>query len=423
MTIKPKQIKIKDLFDGFEDNGDNGIVGYHGQLNIRPKFQREFIYEPEDQKAVINTVLNGFPLNTMYWAVARNDVTQEPITTEDGKQIYELLDGQQRTLSICYYLESKFSFNNLTAYNLKKSYPDKYAELMEYPLQVYICDGKTSEKLAWFRTINIAGKALSEQELLNAQYTGPWLTDAKSYFSRPGKNADARPVVRNHDTSAYFKFSASKNEGVNRQTLLQYAIEWKTAFDGLPARTLKGDSYMSKHQGDKNADELKSYFNSVFDWVGSKFSEYRSAEKGLPWGEWYNEYKAGKFNGNLIDKDSMTIEEELKKLDEDDDVQSTKGEYRYILTNDPKYLNIRAFDPADAKTVYAQQKGKCPMCDKNIGNHTYPQNQATTKYGPNTYEFKQMQADHIVPWSKGGHTVRNNLQMLCEWHNKFKSNI
>lgn len=413
------KITVKDVFDQFVDNGEDGVFGYHGQLSIRPKYQREFVYDEPRQQAVIHTIINNLPLNTMYWSLSRDDKTGKPVLAPNGQQAYELLDGQQRILSICHYLSYKFSYDGETAYNLKTVKPDKYDKILNYELQVYICDGAVSEKLDWFRTINTAGVPLTEQELLNAQYTGEWLSDAKSYFSRNNSGAATCAVVPNSTVKKYL--SLTKDNAIDRQGLLQTAILWATAHDKLPKRTPQGDYYMSKHQGDKNADELKSYFNSVFDWVGSKFKQYRNEEKGLDWGTFYNNYQNGLYKGQLIDKDSGTIEKEIKKLMADDEVTSKKGIYKYILDGQEKHLSLRAFDKDTAKTAYAQQQGHCPYCDQKVAGHTYPQGQTSTLYGANTYEFSQMQADHIKPWSKGGKTVFDNCQMLCKWHNEHKS--
>ena len=420
MQINLTPIKVKDVFDQFVDNGEDGVFGYHGQLSIRPKYQREFVYDEPHQQAVIDTVINNLPLNTMYWSVSRDDQTGKPVLAPNGKQAYELLDGQQRILSICYFLSDKFSYQNKTAYNLKSTTPDVYDRIMNYELQVYICDGTVSEKLKWFRTINTAGVPLTEQELLNAQYTGAWLSDAKSYFSRNNSGAATYTVVPNSTAKKYL--SLSNNNAIDRQGLLQTAILWATAHDKLPKRTPDGDSYMSLHQGDKSAQELESYFNSVFDWVGSKFKQYRKEEKGLDWGVFYNNYQNGLYKGQLIDKDGGTIENEIEKLMADDEVTSKKGIYKYILDGQEKHLSLRAFDKNTAKTMYAKQQGHCPDCDQKAAGHTYPKGQTSTLYGANTYEFSQMQADHKKPWSKGGKTELKNCQMLCKWHNEHKSN-
>lgn len=420
MQINLKHITVKDVFDQFVDNGEDGVFGYHGQLSIRPKYQREFVYDEPHQQAVINTVINNLPLNTMYWSLSRDDQTNKPILTKDGKQAYELLDGQQRILSICYFLKNKFSYQYKTADNLKNTTPDVYDRIMNYELQVYICDGTVSEKLKWFRTINTAGVPLTEQELLNAQYTGAWLSDAKSYFSRNNSGAAAYAVVPNSSAKKYL--SLTKDNAIDRQGLLQAAILWATAHDKLPKRTTQGDSYMSKHQSDNNAQKLESYFNSVFDWVGSKFKQYRKEEKGLDWGTFYNNFQKGLYQGQLIDKDGGTIEKQIEKLMADDEVTSKKGIYHYILDGQEKHLSLRAFDKDTAKTAYAKQQGHCPYCDQNVAGHTYPKGQKSAIYGSNTYEFNEMQADHIKPWSKGGKTVPGNCQMLCKWHNEHKSN-
>lgn len=408
MNIELREIQLKDLFDGYQNNDENGVIGYHGRLNIRPKYQREFIYNDKEQEAVVKTIKNGFPLNTMYWAIARDDQTGDPITDEKGQQIYEMLDGQQRTISACEFLNNKFSVNYQTFFNIKQSMSDLANKILNYELQVYICDGTVSEKLAWFRTINIAGEKLTEQELLNAQYTGEWLTAAKQFFSKTNCSAGELPVIHDHKGSEYLKGSPI------RQDYLATVLQWIADYQGLPKRDVKGDSYMSKHQGDETATELKNYYNSVMEWVGSKFKVYRKEEKSLPWGYWYNNYQNGECHGQIIEKTKDEIEDKILQLLGDDEVTSTKGIYEYIIDGEEKHLSLRAFDSKTAREIYERQNHKCPYCEKQIGGHTYPQ-------GTSEYKFSEMEADHIVPWSKGGKTEESNCQMLCKWHNGHKS--
>lgn len=406
MTINLTQIKIRDLFDGYENNEEEGVVGYHGRLDIRPKYQREFIYDIGDQVAVIETVKQGFPLNTMYWVVARDNNGNKIL--KNGEETYELMDGQQRTISICEFLNNHLTVYYQKFFNIQKSTPDIAEKILDYELQVYICDGSVSDKLAWFKTINIAGKPLYEQELLNAQYTGEWLTKAKYWFSKTGCSAQEMMVVKGHKASDYL------NGSPIRQDYLSTVLKWITDYKQLPSRTEKGDMYMSQHQGDADAGEIKSYYTSVIDWIGGKFKTYRKEQRGLPWGLYYNRYNRDECVGFIIEKDADEIEVEIQKLVADDEIQSIKGIYEYIMDGEEKHLSLRQFDNKTALKVYEKQNATCPYCEKKIGGHTYPN-------GKYTYDFKEMEADHIVPWSKGGKTEESNCQMLCKWHNGHKS--
>lgn len=408
MTISLHEITLKDLFDDYANSDEEGVVGYHGRLNIRPKYQREFVYNDKEQLAVVDTVLHGFPLNTMYWVVARDEKTQQPIMSEDGKPIYELLDGQQRTISICEFLNNKFSMNFQTFFNIMRAEPDIADQILKYKLQVYICDGAVSEKLDWFRTINIAGEKLTEQELLNAQYTGEWLTAAKRYFSKTNCTAGELMVIRDHNGSDYMKGSSI------RQEYLSTVLQWIADFQELKGRSSEGDTYMSEHQGDDTASELKNYYVSVMEWVGSKFKEYRKEEKGLPWGIWYNSYQRGGSKQQIINSDKDVIEEKIDELLADDEVTSVKGIYEYIVDGEEKHLALRQFDRKIAMKRFEEQNHHCPYCEESKGGHTYPA-------GTDQYAFSDMEADHIVPWSQGGKTIYDNCQMLCKWHNGHKS--
>ena len=366
MNIDLQVIKISALIDSFTDNGEHGVTGYGGNLNIRPAYQREFIYKEKQRNAVIDTVRKGFPLNTMYWAVAG-----------DG---FELMDGQQRTISICQYVsgdysvmvdESPKSFHNLAS--------NQQQQILNYELSVYVCDGTDSEKLDWFKIINIAGVQLSDQELRNAIYTGPWLADAKRWFSRNNPPA----VQEGRDKLV--------NGSPIRQEILETALDWFS--DG------KIEHYMDVHQRDADADELWQYWQAVFAWVTRVFPNQDSARvrlmKGLPWGKFYNTHKDDKLN-------AAELEKRLVALIDDDEVENPKGIYAYLLTGIDKTLNLRAFDDKTKHAVYARQKGICPVCSKH-------------------FEFQQMEADHAVPWHKGGKTNAENCQMLCMPDNRTKS--
>ena len=407
MSIHLTQIKLRDLFEGYKNNDEDGVVGYGGRLDIRPKFQREFIYGEKEQLAVINTVKKGFPLNTMYWAIAR-DKNGNKILDENGNEMYELMDGQQRTISCCEFLNNHLVVNFQKFFNIQKSTPELAEKILDYELSVYICDGTVADKLDWFRTINIAGKPLTDQELLNAQYVGEWLIKAKEYFSKTNCNAAELVVIRGKKASDYLSGSPI------RQDYLSTVLQWIADYQGLPQRTKDGDYYMAEHQGDDTATELKNYYIAVMEWVGSKFKTYRKEMKGLPWGYWYNKYKRGELTNNIISKTADEIETEIQKLIGDEDVETVKGIYEYIISGEEKHLSLRQFDDKTKRKVYEAQNHKCPYCEKSVGGHTYPN-------GKTEYEYKEMEGDHIIPWSKGGKTEESNCQMLCKWHNGNKS--
>ena len=347
---------------GYHDDGDGGVVGYGGALDIRPPFQREFIYDDKERKAVINSILKGFPLNVMYWS-----------DREDGT--YEIIDGQQRTISIAQYVAEKpgFSFEGLGFDNQQSDIKEK---ILNYKLMVYVCTGTDSEKLEWFEIINIAGKRLSNQELLNAIYSGAWVTDAKRYFSKRG--GPAYQIGRDY-------LSASVK--VDRQHYLETAIKW------ISENNIK--EYMRSHQHEKSAEPLWEYFESVIDWIKATFTEYRSSMKGVDWGSLYNAYNDAKL-------DPVTIEAEVAALLDDEEVTKESGIYPYVLTGEEKYLNLRAFDARMKRRVYRKQDGICAICKEK-------------------FAISGMEADHIRPWSEGGQTIEKNCQMLCRKCNREKS--
>ena len=359
MKIELREITVSELIEKYENNQENGVVGFGEKLDIRPPYQREFVYKPAQQEAVIETILNGYPLNVMYWA-----------TREDGT--FEVIDGQQRTISICNYTNSEFSYQNLYFHNLPQ---DKKDSILSYKLMIYICTGVDSEKLKWFETINIAGEKLTKQELRNAVYSGSWVSDAKKYFSKTG-------------CPAYGVGEKYLNGSSIRQDYLETTIKWISED--------KIEDYMSKHASDANAVALWSYFQAVISWVQATFSVYRKEMKGIEWGFLYNEHK-----DNVLD--AKKIENEVKKLMEDVDVTNKKGIYEYILTKNLKHLSIRAFDNRMKREVFEKQNGVCVKCEDE-------------------FELSQMEADHITPWSEGGKTDGENCQMLCQGCNRRKSN-
>lgn len=367
MKIELHEIKIKEIVSGYIDSQENGVVGYGGKLNIRPAFQREFVYKEKQRNAVIETVMKGFPLNVMYW-------------TEDDKENYELLDGQQRTVSICQYVNGDFSINSRAFHNLTETEKN---QILDYSLMIYICKGNDKEKLDWFKIINIAGVQLRDQELRNAVYTGEWLTDAKRYFSKNG-------------CAAYMLANKYLNGEVNRQDYLETVLSWISSKEGIEI-----EDYMSKHQHDSHATPLWQYFQLVINWVQTIFPKYRKEMKGLNWGTMYNTYSENIYNPQELE--SKTI-----ALMQDDDVTKRSGIYEYLLSGKEKFLSTRAFTDNEKRLVYERQKGICPYCVKEHSAKIH-------------YELSEMEADHITPWCEGGKTEVNNCQMLCKMHNRLKS--
>lgn len=359
MKIELKKIKVREIVEDYVNDIEDGVYGYKGALNIRPKYQREFVYKDKQRDAVINTIKSGLPLNVLYWV-------------DNGDGTYEVLDGQQRTISVCEYISGKFSINYQFFHNLDQSEQDA---ILDYELMVYVCEGTNKEKLEWFKTINIAGEKLTDQELRNAIFTGTWLSDAKRYFSK--SNCPAQNIA-----SDYLSGSAI------RQNYLETVIEW-ISDDNI-------EKYMSEKQNDPNANELWLYFNSVITWVKTLFPTYRKEMKGLNWGKLYNANKSKNF-------DSKQLEEALLELFSDEDVTKKSGAYEYLLTKEEKHLSIRSFTANQKLEAYIRQKGICPVC----GNH---------------FELSEMEADHITPWSQGGKTIASNCQMLCKHDNRTKSN-
>jgi len=363
MKIELREITIKEVAENYVDNAEEGVIGYYGNLNIRPKYQREFVYDVKKRNAVIDTIRKGFPLNVMYWVV-----------NDDGT--FEVLDGQQRTISFCQYVKNVFSVESKAFHNLTDT---EQQQIYNYKLMIYFCEGNDKEKLDWFEIINIAGEKLTEQELRNAVYTGTWLTHAKSIFSKS-------------NCAAYLLAKDYINGSPIRQEFLEKALSW------ISKGGIK--DYMSIHQHDINANELWTYFKSVIDWVQLTFGcpkNYRKEMKGLDWGGMYDKFKDEMY-------DTAKLEAEIQALMIDDDVSNNKGIYQYVLTRNEKHLNIRAFTESQKRSAFERQKGICPKCEK-------------------VFEIKAMHADHITPWSKGGKTNTENCQMLCADCNRRKSDV
>ena len=358
MKIELKEITIREVANGYKNHDEEGVVGYGGKLNIRPKYQREFVYKDKQRDDVIVTVRNNFPLNVMYWVKNADDT-------------YEVLDGQQRTISICEYVASSFSLNALYIHNLTNVEKD---QILDYKLMVYFCEGNDKEKLDWFKTINIAGEKLYDQELRNAIYTGTWLTDAKKHFSKS-------------NCPAYNMGSDYLSGSTLRQDYLETAIRWLSN-DNI-------EQYMAVNQHKPNANELWLYFQSVINWIKAVFPKYRKEMKGVAFGTLYNQFKGSQF-------DSKLLETEITQLMQDEDVTKKSGIYSYVLTRNEKHLSLRTFTDKQKRESYERQQGICVKCNEH-------------------YELHEMEADHITPWYLGGRTNAENCQMLCKQDNRIKS--
>ena len=368
MKIELQKIKIRKVIAGYKDSHEEGVVAYNGKLDIRPKYQREFVYKEKQRDAVIETVKKSFPLNVMYWMIR-----------DDGG--YEVLDGQQRTISIGQYVTGDFSLNDRFFHNLTKEEQDK---ILDYELMIYLCEGTDKERIDWFTVINTYGEKVNEQEIRNAVYTGPWLSDAKLKFSK----SNCAAYLLANDSGQLVSGSPI------RQDYLETTLFWIN--DG------KIEDYMAKHQHDKKADELWQYFQDVIAWVRKTFPNYRREMNSVQWGELYNEFKDKKH-------DSKKLEAEIKELMQDEDVTKKSGIYPYVLTGQERHLSIRAFTDKMKREAYERQNGICPFCKGENKKKKW--------------EIEEMEADHITPWHEGGKTIAENCQMLCKEHNRTKSGI
>ncbi|OGB73344.1 HNH endonuclease [candidate division Kazan bacterium RIFCSPHIGHO2_01_FULL_44_14] len=378
---------VKDICDGFVYNEleGKGLFGLSGKLTIQPEYQRNYIYASDGGKremAVIESILKGYPIGLIYF----NKVSDDNL---------EVLDGQQRITSLGRFITDKFAIkdeNGMEQYygGMAK---DKQVKILETKLLIYECEGTESQIKEWFKTINIAGVPLNNQELLNAVYSGPFVTRAKEEFSN-SQNANIQ------------KWSAYVSGSANRQEFLECALDWVS----------KGNigDYMSKHRKDKNIDELKKYFNTVIDWVSSVFTDVESEMRGLEWGRLYEEYHKKSYN-------PAKVSAEVHKLYGDPYIKNRKGIFEYILGGsiDTKLIDVRVFDEATKKAVYstqtaraeAQGKSNCPYCA--IGHDA-----SKSKI----WKLDEMDADHVTAWSKGGETAAKNCEMLCKTHNRAKGN-
>ncbi|MBR1928373.1 MAG: HNH endonuclease [Paludibacteraceae bacterium] len=374
---------------------------------IRPKYQWEFVYDEKQRNAVMDTVWQNFPLNVMYWVKTEastdlSDLTEQKsgssVQSVDNIQ-YELLDGQQRTISICSFIAGEYMMNfdgNLLGFNNMTI--EQQNRILDYKLQVYICEGTDEEKLRWFQRINIAGEKLKEQEIRNAIYSGSWVTQAKRRFSKTGCVA--------------YKIGSDFMAGSPiRQDYFETALRWIADYygtrssspasednmrTGTSALPVTIEQYMAQQQHDTDADELWQYYQDVIHWIEKLFGhKYKKEMKGVQWGLLYNKHKETPLTATAIG-------EQMAKLMADSDLQKKSGIFTYILDGDIHHLGIRAFDANTRREVYERQGDKCAICDKH-------------------FEIEVMEADHITPWVEGGRTIASNCQMLCRACNRRKS--
>lgn len=385
-TTLRTDITVAAICDGFVYNQleGKGLFGLGGKLTIQPEYQRNYIYADgggKKEQAVIHSLLMGYPLGLIYFNTVAPDK-------------FEVLDGQQRITSIGRYVTNKFAIMNNGNPQYFDSLPaDMRAMILNSRLLIYECEGTESEIKQWFETINIAGVPLNDQELLNAIYSGPFVTLAKAEFSN-SQNANIQ------------KWSAYVRGSANRQDFLERALDWVS----------RGDigGYMSAHRQDNTINELKTYFNSVIDWVSTVFVDVLPEMRGLEWGRLYEAY-----HGNAYDPKKMSAE--VKRLAADPFVTSRKGIFEYLLGGavDKKLLAVRVFDDRVKQVAYNRQtqaagkKGEsnCPLCA--IGHDANKSR---------IYKFNEMDADHVSAWSKGGDSSADNCQMLCKTHNQAKGN-
>ena len=384
-TTLRTDITVEDICKGFTYNEyeGKGLFGLSGKLTIQPEYQRNYIYaDGKRDVAVIDSLLKGYPLGLIYFTKVADDK-------------FEVLDGQQRITSFGRFVTGKFAIvdeNGMQQY-FSGLAQDKKEKILKSKLTIYICEGTESEIKDWFKTINIAGIPLNEQELCNAIHSGPFVTKAKEEFSN-SQNANIQ------------KWSSYISGSVNRQDYLHTALDWVS--NGHI------DEYMSKHRYDTDINELKTYFNSVIDWISSVFPDVDDTMRGLPWGKLYEKYHRNAYN-------PQEVSGKVHELLEDYYVKDKKGIYEYILGGcvDSKLLNVRVFDEVTKKSVYAKQTNA--VKDKNISN--CPLCAIGSDSNKNRiWKLNEMDADHVSAWSKGGATDISNCQMLCKTHNRVKGN-
>ncbi len=377
---------VGDICNGFtyDLNENKGLFGLGGKLIVQPEYQRNYIYDKgKKDVAVIESLLKGYPLGLIYF-----------VKNADG--MYEVLDGQQRITSFGRYVNNTWRFAvNIDGnpHYIDSLSPEQRSKIIDAPLTIYVCEGEPSEIQEWFKTINMQGVPLVDQELRNASYHGSFVTLARKEFS-------------NTSNAQMNRWQTYISGNPNRQAILERALDWVS--DG------KIEDYMAAHRHDTNIDELKNHFVTVINWVGSVFSYTGDYLRDIEWGRLYRQHHSKPFNRDEIAK-------RVEELLDDSQVSNKKGVFEYILggEKDKSLLNIRVFDEKVKRVVYDRQTkeanvkhvSNCPLCA--VGS------------GPNSqkiYSIKEMDADHVTAWSKGGATTEDNCQMLCKTHNRAKGN-
>lgn len=385
ITTLKTDITIRDIVDGFVYNEleGKGLFGLSGKLTIQPEYQRSYIYnDGKKDVAVIDSILKGYPIGLLYF----NKV---------GEDEFEVLDGQQRITSIGRFVTGKFAVKDKNGH---EQYFSGMAEtmrekIMNTPLLIYECEGEETEIKDWFKTINIAGVELNQQEILNAVYSGPFVTLAREEFS-------------NNNNSNLHKWKAYVSGNVDRQDFLECALKWVSG-DNV-------DNYMSKHRGDNDIEELKMYFNTVIDWASSVFTDVENEMRGLEWGRLYETYHGQSYN-------PVDVSAKVHELYSDPYVKNRRGVFEYILGGsvDTKLLQIRVFEESTKRSVYAKQTKDAEAKGKSNCPHCLLENSSNRD---RIWKLAEMDADHVAAWSKGGETSPENCQMLCKTHNRAKGN-
>lgn len=388
-------LTIAELTRGYAENTSTSeVTSMNGLLNIRPPYQREFVYEQPRRDAVITTILEKCPLNVIYLA-----------KLDDGK--LEVIDGQQRITSICKFVKGQFSVevSEIDGNSRKLTYDAlavRREEFDNYELMAFVCEGDNVSKMKWFRRINIAGVKLTEQELRNANYHGSWVTDAKKYFSRTNGLAMDTVIGKQRYKDYVDAKTGDKSEdvkSVSRQYLFEKVLGWVCDADNENRSifTKKAkfdiDEYMGKHYRDEDAKALWRYYDDVITWVSRTFPTYRKLMQGVEWGLLYNRFK---------DVDKTGLDDKVNEILDTEEISNEKFVYEAVLSGNLNLLQARSFPEAERKRKYKEQDGICPICGKK-------------------FAFEDMEGDHIIPWSRGGKTVYENLQMLCKGCNAGKS--
>lgn len=389
MELKRTVIKIRDIVAGYNnDILTHEVTAMNGKLNIRPKYQREFVYSDRKQKAVIDSIIHGYPLNILYWV-------------DLGDEHYEVMDGQQRLMSICNFVNNEFTYDfdglGTMAFSNLDTYKDLQDKILDYELDVYICTGTDSEKMAWFSRINTQGEKLTDQELRNAVYSGDWVTELKKLFSyEKGRG------VRLADFDDKEKAPLLNGKPI-RQEYLERALEFIALKNGQTV-----DEYMAEHKGDADCADVYRYFSEIITWVRTTFVDYNAGLKGIDYGKIYKDTKEGKYDHAEAHNGPKAVKARFSELTEDDEVTAKlQGIDLFLMTGEEKNLNLRSFDKKTIKKVYEKQNHMCPMCVKEGNNREY--------------SLSEMEADHAIPWSKGGKTTESNCVLLCLHHNRTKS--